>query len=165
MLTNNLNSRNFIFPLLNNNNILIDEIFKSFNDNFFSKQKILPNYPPMDIYQKGDNFFIDIIVAGFNKDEISISTKNKILTIKTDKNNNKNINNDCDCETKCENESKEQNNNKHYILNNISKKTFERSFEFLKNIENVEANIENGILSIKVLFENNVENEKIIEIK
>lgn len=151
-------SRNLIFPVtLGDTNQFIDEIFKNLNDNFFNKNKIVPNYPPMDIYQDESNFFIDVVVSGFEKDEIKINIKNKNLSIKAEKNNNSKNN--------LEDNKESENDNKYYVLKNISKKNFERNFEFLKNIENVEANMNNGILSIKVIFEEQNDNSKIIEIQ
>ncbi|NCT58888.1 Hsp20/alpha crystallin family protein [archaeon] len=50
-------------------------MFKSTNSNF----------PPMDIYTKGDCLYFDVALAGWKKDmiEIDINPENDILTIKS----------------------------------------------------------------------------------
>ncbi len=139
--------RNQIFPLINSD--FVDSLFKDLNDNLFKKNKIIPNYPPIDIYQSKENFFIEIVAAGFSKDEINISIENKTLTVETKK--------------KIE-ETEENSEERLYNIKTISRKNFIRTFGFMKNVENVKADFNNGILVLEVIFEQDNKNVKTITI-
>lgn len=124
--------------------IYLDDIF----DDFISSKK----EPKMkcDIYEKGNNYHIEMDIPGFNKNEISVETKNGYLTIIAEKNNEVN------------NEDKE----KKYIRRERTYGKYERSF-YLGDLdaENISAKFENGILKITVPKKEEVESKKIIEIE
>lgn len=124
--------------------IYLDDIF----DDFISSKK----EPKMkcDIYEKGNNYHIEMDIPGFDKNEISVETKNGYLTIIAEKNNEVN------------NEDKE----KKYIRRERTYGKYERSF-YLGDLdeENISAKFENGILKITVPKKEEVESKKIIEIE
>ncbi len=142
--------RNQIFPLMNND--FMDTLFKDLNDTLFKKNKVIPNYPPMDIYQEKNNFVIEIVAAGFSKEEIKVSVENKTLIVEARKNIEECQNNNEEC------------NERLYNIKTISRKNFERTFGFIKNVENVKADLKNGILILEVIFEEDNKNVKNIEI-
>lgn len=142
--------RNFIFPSFINENF-IDNIFKELNDTIYNKNKVIPNYPPIDIYEKENKFFIEIVAAGFSKEEIKIEIENKKLVVKAERQIIDNQENDVKISL-------------NYNLKSISRKNFERAFTFMNNIENVNASFINGILVLEIIFEQNNKNVKTIDI-
>ena len=78
------------------------------------------------------NTYIDIVLPGFNKDEISINIENEQLIIKGYK------------------EEKTENNNDYY-KKTINIRNFEQRFEITTEIENINAKMENGILKIEIV--------------
>lgn len=99
---------------------------KSFIEDFFDLNPVsynLPKFPEYYFSEDEDTFKLDMVVPGFNKDEIEIETKNDILTVKGEFN--------------------EKNQSK------VRYSKFEKSFKFkdLDN-DNLKAKLENGILSL-----------------
>lgn len=88
-------------------------------------------YPPYDIVRKGeDRFQINIAVAGFSRDEISIMAEASQLTVagkKPDKDENE------------------------YLYQGISARSFERRFNLADYIEVDGAAFENGLLHIDLV--------------
>lgn len=103
-----------------------------------------------DIYEKGDNYHIEIDIPGFNKEDISIDIKDNYLTIKAEKNE----------------ELNEEDQEKNYIRRERSYGKYERSF-YLSDLDqdNIEAEFKNGMLEIIVPKKEVIDNKKSIEIK
>lgn len=101
-----------------------------------------------DIYEKNNNYFIEMDVAGFEKPDINVELKDGYLTIKATKSN----------------EDKEQ--NKNYIRRERSYGEYQRTFS-LGDVddESIEAKIENGTLLISIPKKEKIDNTKSIEIK
>jgi molecular chaperone IbpA len=88
-------------------------------------------YPPYDIIKEGEsNYKIELAVAGFKKDELSIQLKDNTLTIKG--------------------ESNSKNSNGDYLHKNIARRSFSKSFTLAENIEVGEASFEDGVLSVSL---------------
>ena len=88
-------------------------------------------YPPYDIIREGEsNYKIELAVAGFKKDELSIQLKDNTLTIKG--------------------ESNSKNSNGDYLHKNIARRSFSKSFTLAENIEVGEASFEDGVLSVSL---------------
>jgi molecular chaperone IbpA len=88
------------------------------------------NYPPYNIIKDGnDHYLIELAIAGFSKDDIEIITKGDSLTIigKTSE--------------------KDENL---YLHKGISSRNFERKFTLADTIEVLEADIQNGMLLIRL---------------
>ncbi len=101
-------------------------------------------YPPYDIIKEGEsNYKIELAVAGFKKDELSIQLKDNTLTIKG--------------------ESNSKNSNGDYLHKNIARRSFSKSFTLAENIEVGEASFEDGVLSVS-LTHNIPEEQRLKEI-
>lgn len=121
-------------------NFLNDWKNMSFNNNFQSLMKT-------DIKEYNDSYVFISEVPGFKKEDIKISLEKGILVIEA----HPSINNN-------EEDNKEDNKEKipkakfHYLrqerITGIIKRSFKLGEEF--NIENIEGNLENGLLTIKI---------------
>jgi len=88
------------------------------------------NYPPYNIIKDGnDHYLIELAIAGFSKDDIEIVTKGDSLTIigKTSE--------------------KDENL---YLHKGISSRSFERKFTLADTVEVLEADIQKGMLLIRL---------------
>ena len=122
----------------------LDDIF----DDFISSRK--EQNMKCDIYEKGGDYHIEMDIPGFNKDEISVETKDGYLTIKAEK----------------KNEVNEEDKNKNYIRRERTYGKYERSF-YLGNLDEdkIDATFENGMLKLVVPKKEEVDSKKVIEIK
>jgi molecular chaperone IbpA len=112
-----------------------------FNDPFFigfnrqvarmnevHQHSINQSYPPFNIVKiDDDNFCIDVAVAGFSKDDLSVSVEDQTLIVKGD------------IET-----DREDN----FIHKGIATRKFTRTFSLAEYIEVKSAEVENGMLCI-----------------
>ena len=97
------------------------------------------SYPPYNIVKVNDEKYVmEFAVAGFKKNEISISTEKDILTIKADKLNNE--------------------PEKTYVHKGIAARKFSRSFSLPEFFEVESAGFEDGILYIDLI--RNIPEEK-----
>jgi len=88
-------------------------------------------YPPYDIIKEGEsNYKIELAVAGFKKDELSIQLKDNTLTIKG--------------------ESNSKNSNGDYLHKNIARRSFSKDFTLAENIEIGDAEFEDGVLGVSL---------------
>lgn len=104
-----------------------DRIFDQL-DEFIHHSKKLPSYPPYNIRKEGDNFTIEMALAGFSKDDIEVTVTEDILTISSNK----------------ENSSKDE------VYKGISERKFTRNFSMADDIEVKSAELKNGLLTIKL---------------
>ena len=107
----------------------------------------MPNtgYPPYNIIQDGEKYFVELAVAGFSECEIEIISLQNILYIKG---------------------KKVQNNSQNIIHKGIALRPFEKKFNLDPLMEVTEAILSQGLLNIK-LFKREPEiiKPKRIEIK
>lgn len=102
-------------------------------------------YPPHNIISVSDNeFFLELAVAGFKKDEVTIQEENGMLTIKADK---------ADAATQT------------YQYRGIAKRSFSKSFRIAENFEIQEAGMEDGILTVRFVKNVPLSKPKMIAIK
>ncbi len=88
-------------------------------------------YPPYDIIKEGEsNYKIELAVAGFKKDELSIQLKDNTLTIKG--------------------ESNSKNSNGDYLHKNIARRSFSKKLTLAENIEVGDAEFEDGVLGVSL---------------
>ena len=107
-------------------------------DRLFNQLDVINNnhhlestYPPYNIIKTGDETFsIELAVAGFKKDELSIQLKDNTLTIKG--------------------ESNSKNSNGDYLHKNIARRSFSKDFTLAENIEIGDAEFEDGVLSVSL---------------
>lgn len=120
---------------------LFDEMHRQLGDSRFNNG----NYPPYSIIKMGeDHYMISIAVAGFTRDEIDIEQKNNVLNV-TGKNSN-------------------QDENYEYLYKGLAQRDFTRTFTLADEVDIISAELENGILNIKLL-RNKKKNTKSIPIE
>lgn len=115
------------------------ERFKFNSDATFPKENII----------KGENtIIVELALAGYNKDQISIERDGNLLTING----------------KAE-EVNEDDFDMRYVRRNIAKRSFSRSFTVASEYADIRAKFENGLLSIHLEKQPEETNKKLIEIK
>jgi molecular chaperone IbpA len=119
--------RNFDFSPFARNAIGFETLFDRLNDWPRSTNE---GYPPYDIVRKGeDQFLINIAVAGFSRDEITITSEASQLTVTG---------------------RKPEKDDTEYLYQGISARSFERRFNLADYIEVESADFENGLLHINL---------------
>lgn len=107
--------------------MLNDSLFIGFPDLNLGKS----NFPPYNIVKSGtSDYMIELAVAGFSKDELSLSVDKNNLTVKGEK--------------------KSLYDSLSYLYKGISSKSFTRVFALANSIEVTSASYEDGILTIKL---------------
>jgi molecular chaperone IbpA len=105
-----------------------DNVFESIFDNVSTS-----NYPPYNIIKHNDeNFTIELAVAGFEKDDIEIETKENRISIRSVIAKN--------VETKDSDDV--------YLHKGISKRQFNRTFTLASDVFVKDASMVNGLLKI-----------------
>ncbi len=95
----------------------------------------LPNFPPTDIIKKDNEVIIQMAVAGFTKEDLTISfdEDRRVLTV----------------EGKTEKQEKEEGT---YLVRQIAKREIRSVFPIMNpTLKVVEAKVENGMLTIKLV--------------
>jgi molecular chaperone IbpA len=101
------------------------------------------NYPPYNIRRAGNQYSIDMAVAGFKKEDISIELKKDTLTVSGTVGN----------------PLEEEAENVVYLHRGLANRSFQNNFKLASNVEVKDAKLEHGILSI-LLEEYTPEEEK-----
>lgn len=102
-----------------------------------------------DIYEKNGVYHIEMDVAGFAKEDISIEVKNGCLTIKAEKNS----------------ETNEEDSNKNYLRRERVYGKYERSFDLGDlDQDKINAQFNNGVLEITVPKKEEIDDKRVIEI-
>ena len=110
------------------NAIGFETLFDRLNDRH---QDTNEGYPPYDIVRKGeDQFPINIAIAGFSPDEVTITSEASLLTVAGKKQDKRDI---------------------EYLYQGISARSFERRFNLADYIEVEDATFENGLLHINLV--------------
>jgi molecular chaperone IbpA len=89
--------------------------------------KSLPSYPPYNVIQDGDDYVIEIALAGINKKDVDITLQESTLTVSYQS-------------------SEEEPDKKLY--KGIAQRSFKRQFNLSEDIEVEGANFVNGMLNI-----------------
>ena len=88
-------------------------------------------YPPHNVYKDGDNYVVEIALAGWEEEDISVIVENLELTIKGEKQ-------DSDTPPK------------HMAYKGISTKNFSKKFVLAPHYVVTDATFKNGLLTIEV---------------
>lgn len=105
--------------------------FGSMLDAAFNAEQRGAGYPPYDIELVGENqYAISLAVAGFGQDEIDVQVEKGVLTIRGKKND----------------QSKEG----QYLHRGIANRAFERKFNLADHVEVVNAEMNNGLLTVSL---------------
>ena len=113
----------------------LDSIFNSFFDDF---NRVAPRAnvwrPAMDAMENEKSYDISFSIPGFEKDDINISVKNNMLTLKVEK---------------AESTEKEEVN---YLIREMARGSYERSLELPENVntDKISAEYKSGILSLSI---------------
>jgi molecular chaperone IbpA len=100
-------------------------------DKFFSATSTAPAYPPYNVIKfSDDDYVMEFAVAGFKKENVSITTEKNILTVKGEK------------------EDPEFEKNSGYVHKGIAGRKFLRSFTLPEYFEVVGAEMEDGMLLV-----------------
>jgi len=120
--------------LLNTDSIGFERFFDHWN-----QEAVLPrsNYPPHNITDLGENkFSLDLAVAGFSKDQLSIEHLDNKIVIRGNKS------------------GPEGNNGDIKVLHQgISSREFMKTFTLAPDVKPTSVSLENGILSIKLVYD------------
>ncbi|MDC0308678.1 Hsp20 family protein [bacterium] len=102
-----------------------------FNELEFTAKHAQDHYPPHNIIKAGDQeYLIELAIAGFTKDEISVEVKDRTLTVTG------------------EHVSK----GREFIHRGISTKKFKRTFRLSEHVNVNGADIQDGILAIELQY-------------
>lgn len=102
-----------------------------FNELEYATRHAKDNYPPHNILKTGEtDYLIELAVAGFSKEELSIEVKDRTLTILG------------------EHISK----GREYIHRGISTKKFKRTFRLSEHVQVHGADFKDGILSVELKY-------------
>ena len=94
-----------------------------------SRGKSVPQYPPYNLIKDGENYTIEMAMAGLTDKDIDIVLEERTLTISYDKS-----------EETVEN----------LIHQGLAQRSFKRSFNLAEDIEIKKATLKNGLLSIEM---------------
>jgi len=105
-----------------------DHLFKELE---FTAKHAQDHYPPHNIIKAGEtDYIIELAIAGFSQDEISVEVKDRTLTVTG------------------EHESK----GREFIHRGISTKKFKRTFRLSEHVNVNGADVQDGILAIKLEY-------------
>jgi len=97
-----------------------------------------PSYPPYNIERTGENAYrITLAVAGFAEDELSVETRENVLTVRGSK----------------ETLQKGETDKREVLYQGIAARAFERRFHLADHVTAVKAASENGLLHIDLVRE------------
>jgi len=88
------------------------------------------NYPPYNILKKGDTYYIEIAMAGFNKSDINIEIEDNTLTVSA-----------------C---YRDREDDIEFVHKGISEREFYKSFALAEYVEVKKASVADGILLIEL---------------
>lgn len=92
-------------------------------------------YPPYNIESVEDNeYAITLALAGFEEADLDIQTERGVLTIRGKK-------------------ASDEKTERNYLYQGIATRTFERKFQLADHVEVVDAQLKNGMLTIKLIKE------------
>jgi molecular chaperone IbpA len=121
-----------IFNSLRPFSIGFDDMFDQFETMLGNGGLVNNNYPPYNIRKVGkDNYAIELAIAGFNKNDVEIEYEDKLLTVKTKKN-----------------ERTVERNGNEIIHRGISQRSFVKSFTIADDVKVNGANLKDGLLTI-----------------
>ena len=107
------------------------------------------NYPPHNIITVSDNeFYLELAVAGFKKNEVTIQEDQGLLTITADKEKQESVSESTS-----------------YQYRGIAKRSFSKSFRIAEHFEISEAGMEDGILTVRFIKNAPLAKPKLIAIK
>ena len=133
MTKNQLSIFNQLRPITVGFDNVFDHFERMFNDDFFNVPTV--NYPPYNIVKTGANTYnVEVALAGFSRDDVSVEFAEGILTIKS----------------KDRTESEKQDADGDIIHKGISKRYFSKSFTVSDDVEIKGAELKDGLLTVSL---------------
>lgn len=125
---------------------LFDRVFNTKRDGEIKGTSVFDtNYPKYNIIKTDDGYTIDLALAGFSKDDLTVTVSNGILRVNGI------------------NETKEDVST--FLHRGISSRSFTRKFDLNADLDVKDVTFENGILSINLIKLEKEDSIKNIEIK
>ena len=129
-----------IFNQLRPLSVGFDDVFDHFESMFEGPTFIGSNYPPYNIVKTGSNKFdIEVALAGFNKNDINVTSENGMLTIESKVKSV--VNDSVGADAKKDEEM---------IHKGISKRYFKKSFTIADDVEIKGAELKDGMLRVSM---------------
>ena len=129
-----MNLVRFNNPRYNANRVLVDELFNNFlkNDYHESYKNNCSTKPATNIFETEADFKIEVLLPGFNKEDVQMNFQNNLLTIKVEK------------------EKDNKTEEFKYSHREFGAFNFEKQYNIPKSVNNekINAQFENGILNI-----------------
>jgi HSP20 family molecular chaperone IbpA len=116
---------------------MVSELFGSID-----KKQPGGKYPLTNIYEEDNKTYMEIALAGFSKEDISISVENDILTIKGET-------------------LEEENPNRVYHKRDIAARSFLKSYNLLTPLDTIKAEFNDGILKLELIPNKNKKEIKV----
>ncbi len=133
MTKNQLSIFNQLRPITVGFDNVFDHFERMFNDDFFNVPTV--NYPPYNIVKTGANTYnVEVALAGFSRDDVSVEFAEGILTIKS----------------KDKTASDKQDTDGDIIHKGISKRYFSKSFTVSDDVEIKGAELKDGLLTVSL---------------
>jgi molecular chaperone IbpA len=133
MTKNQLSIFNQLRPITVGFDNVFDHFERMFNDDFFNVPTV--NYPPYNIVKTGVNTYnVEVALAGFSRDDVSVEFAEGILTIKS----------------KDRTVSEKQDADSDIIHKGISKRYFSKSFTVSDDVEIKGAELKDGLLTVSL---------------
>lgn len=133
MTKNQLSIFNQLRPVTVGFDNVFDHFERMFNDDFFNVPTV--NYPPYNIVKTGANTYnVEVALAGFSRDDVSVEFAEGILTIKS----------------KDRTVSDKQDADGDIIHKGISKRYFSKSFTVSDDVEIKGAELKDGLLTVSM---------------
>ena len=133
MTKNQLSIFNQLRPVTVGFDNVFDHFERMFNDDFFNIPTV--NYPPYNIVKTGVNEYnVEVALAGFSRDDVSVEFAEGILTIKS----------------KDRKESEKKDEDGDIIHKGISKRYFSKSFTVSDDVEIKGAELKDGLLTVSM---------------
>jgi molecular chaperone IbpA len=121
----------FDVKLLNRGLLGFDEFFHAFERRHANQ--LQTNYPPYNVIKFGENdYIIEMAVAGFKREEITIELENDVLNIRGVK-------------------REEKADTTQYIYHGLGARGFQRQFTLHNDLIVKDAHLEDGILKVLIL--------------
>ena len=133
MTENQLSIFNQLRPITVGFDNVFDHFERMFNDDFFNVPTV--NYPPYNIVKTGANTYnVEVALAGFSRDDVSVEFAEGILTIKS----------------KDRTVSDKPDADGDIIHKGISKRYFSKSFTVSDDVEIKGAELKDGLLTVSL---------------
>jgi len=109
---------------------MFDHFERMFDEDMFTIPTV--NYPPYNIVKTGDfTYDVELALAGFSKDDITVDYADNVLTVKSVK-------------------KSEENNEDGVLHRGISKRYFSKAFTIADDVEVKGAELKDGLLKISM---------------